>query len=163
MIPKVINWLETDISVALVTDAGMPCISDPGWRVVNAVRKAGFDVEIIPGASALTAAMSTVGMDMSRVWFVGFLAKKAGKRKEILMEAMRLIDSGMATAIVLYESPMRLRQLLEEIQTHLGGVMNVAACGELTKQYERVIRGSTANILLELPTEVKGEWVVVIG
>jgi 16S rRNA (cytidine1402-2'-O)-methyltransferase len=169
MIPKVITWLEEGTSVALVTDAGMPCVSDPGWRVVNSVREAGFTVEVIPGPSALTTAMSTVGMDMSRVWFVGFLAKKPGKRKEMLMEAKRQLDSGTSTAAIFYESPMRLKQLLEEIKTHLGPAcrqgrgVTVAACGELTKQHERIIRGTAEVVLGQLSEDVKGEWVVVIG
>ena len=162
MIPKVMNWLETDISVALVTDAGMPCVSDPGWRIVHAIREAGFRVEVIPGPSALTTAMSAVGMNMLRVWFVGFVAKKAGKRKEILVEAKRQLDLGFSTAAVFYESPMRLKQLLEEIAV-LEVSKKVAVCGELTKQYERIIRGTASEVLAQLPTEVKGEWVVVIA
>ena len=157
MIAKVIDWLETGTSVSMVTDAGMPTISDPGWRVVDAVREAGFLVEVIPGPTALTTALATVGMDTSKVWFVGFLPKKPGKRASLLEEARRQLDAGISSVVVFYESPNRLRSVLGELTGP------VAVCGELTKTHERVIRGTVAEVLEKLPLEIKGEWVVVLG
>jgi 16S rRNA (cytidine1402-2'-O)-methyltransferase len=158
MIPKVINWLETGTDVALVTDAGMPCISDPGWRVVDAVWEAGYRVEVIPGPSALDTAVAASGMDASRVWFGGFLPKKEKHQLEIIEQIKQQLTSGFITMAVLYESPKRLKEMLG-----LLAGLKVAACGELTKMHEKVIRGTAEQVLSKLPHEIKGEWVVVVG
>ncbi len=161
MIPKIIDWLMTGTNVALVTDAGMPCVSDPGWRVVNVVREQGLSVEVIPGPTALTTTMAGVGMDASRVWFGGFLPKKAGKRQEQYIWVQEQLVRGMITMAVWYESPNRLRETLREITTL--GELRIAVCGELTKTHERILRGAVEEVLEQLPKEIKGEWVVVIG
>jgi 16S rRNA (cytidine1402-2'-O)-methyltransferase len=158
MIPKVINWLETGTDVALVTDAGMPCISDPGWRVVDAVWDSGYRVEVIPGPSALDTAVAASGMDGSKIWFGGFLPKKEKHQQEMVAEVRRMLDSGFITMAVLYESPKRLRETIR-----LFDGLKAAACGELTKMHEKVIRGTTEEVLAKLPHEIRGEWVVVIS
>ena len=187
MIPKVIDWLETGTNVTLVTDAGMPCVSDPGWRVVNAVREQGFPVEVIPGPTALTTALAGVGMDTSRVWFGGFLPKKDKKRKEQFVWVQEQLQQEMISLVVWYESPNRLRETLEEIQeyevrsteygeknekkntsyhvprTPYQSSFTVAVCGELTKTHERILRGTVEEVIAQLPKEIKGEWVIVIG
>jgi 16S rRNA (cytidine1402-2'-O)-methyltransferase len=160
MIPKVISWLETGTDVVLVTDAGMPCISDPGWRVVDAVWDAGYRVEVIPGPSALDAAVAASGMDGSRIWFGGFLPKKEMHQQEVLAEVRRLLESGFITMAVVYESPKRLKETI----SNLGGwKLRLAACGELTKMHEKVLRGTPEEVLEMLPYEVRGEWVLVVG
>ncbi len=158
MIPKVIAWLETGTNVVMVTDAGMPCISDPGWKVVDAVREAGYEVEVIPGPSALDTAVVVSGMDASKVLFLGFLPKKEKHQQETVEQMRQALDSGLVTMAVLYESPKRLRDTLGKLEG-----LQVAACGELTKMHEKVIRGSVKEVLAGLPHEVKGEWVVVVG
>jgi 16S rRNA (cytidine1402-2'-O)-methyltransferase len=158
MIPRVIHWLETGTDVVLVSDAGMPSISDPGWRVVDAVWEAGYPVEVIPGPSALDTAIVASGMDASRVWFGGFLPKKEKHQQEIIEEVRRLLDSGVITMAVIYESPKRLKETIG-----LFDGLWVAACGELTKMHEKVIRGSVQEVLAQLPLEIKGEWVVLVG
>jgi len=160
MIPKIIDWLMTGTNVTLVTDAGMPCVSDPGWRVVNVVREQELPVEVIPGPTALTTAMAGVGMDASRVWFGGFLPKKTGKRKEVFAEVARQIEREQTTMAVFYESPNRLRETLEEVVAYKG---KIAVCGELTKTHERILRGTVTEVLEQLPKEIKGEWVIVLG
>lgn len=164
MIPKIINWLETGTNVVLVTDAGMPTISDPGWRVIDAVRSTGFEVEVIPGPTALTTALAASGMDSSRVWFMGFPPKKSGNRQELWQEALRQLDAGISTAIVFYESPNRLLESLHEISRLTAlRTRRISACGELTKLHEKVIRGTIEEVIENLPLEIKGEWVVVVG
>lgn len=158
MISRVIHWLETGTDVVLVTDAGMPSISDPGWKVVGAVWEAGYNVEVIPGPSALDVAVVTSGMDASRVWFGGFLPKKDKHQQEIIEEVRQKLASGFITMAVIYESPKRLRETIG-----LFNGLQVAACGELTKMHEKVIRGSVEEVLAKLPLEIKGEWVVVVG
>lgn len=158
MIPKVLNWLATGTDVALVTDAGMPCISDPGWRVVDAVRDAEFEVGVIPGPSALDTAIVASGMDAARVWFGGFLPKKDKHQQEMVTQIYEQLEREFITMAVLYESPKRLQ---ETIQLFDG--LRIAACGELTKAHERVIRGTPDFVSHNLPHEIKGEWVVVVG
>ncbi len=160
MIPKVIDWLETGTNVTLVTDAGMPCVSDPGWRVVNAVREQGLVVEVIPGPTALTTVMAGVGMDTSRVWFGGFLPKKDKKRKEQFAWVWEQLQQEMISLAVWYESPNRLRETLSELTGFRG---QIAVCGELTKTHERIIRGKVEEVLEQLPKEIRGEWVLVMG
>jgi 16S rRNA (cytidine1402-2'-O)-methyltransferase len=163
MIPQVLRWLSEGKRVALVTDAGMPCVSDPGWRVVAAVREAGYEVGVISGPSALTTAIAASGIEGSRVWFGGFLPKKAGHRQEVLEAVREQFGSGMITMAVVYESPQRVLETLEEIRMVLGKNILVAACGELTKVYEKVIRGTVDEVMGQLPRAVKGEWVLVLG
>jgi len=163
MIPKVIDWLETGTNVTLVTDAGMPCVSDPGWRVVNAVREQGFQVEVIPGPTALTTALAGVGMDTSKVWFGGFLPKKDKKRKEQFAWVQDQLQQEMISLAVWYESPNRLSEVLEELQKLEDRSLKLAVCGELTKTHERIIRGTADEVIAQLPKEIKGEWVVVLG
>lgn len=158
MVPKVINWLETGTDVVLMTDAGMPCISDPGWRVVDAVWEAGYRVEVIPGPSAMDTSIVVSGMDASRVWFGGFLPKKDKHQCEIVEQIKLQLESGFITMAVLYESPKRLKETLGLLEG-----LKIAACGELTKVHQKVIRGSAKEVLTKLPHEIKGEWVVVIG
>jgi len=158
MIPKVINWLETGTDVVLVTDAGMPCISDPGWRVVDAVIDANFPVEVIPGPSALDTAIVASGMDAGRVWFGGFLPKKEKHSQEVIEQMKQQLATGFITMGVLYESPKRLRETLKLLDG-----LRLAVCGELTKMHQKVIRGTVEEVLAQLPAEVKGEWVVVVG
>lgn len=164
MIPKVINWLETGTDVALVTDAGMPCISDPGWRAVDAVWEAGFRVEVIPGPSALDTAIVASGMDAARVWFGGFLPKKEKHQLEVLEQIGQQLKTGFITMAVLYESPKRLKDTVRGISQVVGlSGSRVVACGELTKIHEKVIRGTAEEVLEKLPHEIKGEWVVGIS
>jgi 16S rRNA (cytidine1402-2'-O)-methyltransferase len=159
MIPKIVDWLMTGTNVALVTDAGMPCVSDPGWRVVNVVREQKLPVEVIPGPSALTTVMAGVGMDTTRVGFFGFLPKKPGKQREMIEKIVLELTNEFITMAVIYESPNRLEATLQEIPQD----MKVAVCGELTKTHERILRGTVREVMEQLPTEIKGEWVIVIG
>lgn len=163
MIPKVMQWLETGTDVALTTDAGMPTISDPGWKVVNAIRDAGYPIEVIPGPTALTTALAGSGFDVSKVWFVGFLPKKNNHRQEVYAEAIRQLTLNVSSAVVFYESPQRLRETLQEIlSVPTKTVLEVAACGELTKLHEKFIRGSVEEVLQNLSVEIKGEWVIIL-
>jgi len=145
-------------SVALVTDAGTPTVSDPGYRVVSAAVSMGLKVFPIPGVSAVLAALSASGMASDAFVFLGFAPKKKGRR-------MTLLDSLAAESrtLIFYESPRRIAVFLNEIRSVMGDRQAVLA-RELTKVHEEFIRGSLSEILSSLAQrqEIKGECTLLI-
>jgi 16S rRNA (cytidine1402-2'-O)-methyltransferase len=152
--------LRTGASVAVVTDAGTPGISDPAWAIVREAIQLGVDITPIPGACAAIAGLSGSGMDTSRFVFEGFLPLKKGRQKRL----QRLSEEDRT--VVLYESPHRIKRLLEELQKYCGPDRKVAVARELTKHFEQFHRGSLADVSRELierfPESVKGECVVIL-
>ncbi len=157
-VESVIEALESDGQVALVSDAGSPLVSDPGARLVAAVAEAGHRVEAVPGPSALLAALSVAGLDTERVLFLGFLPRKAGARRKRL-EAQR----GRSETLVLFESPRRVASTLAEISEILGDPRACLA-RELTKRHEEVSRASAGELarrFADVPP--RGECTLVIA
>jgi 16S rRNA (cytidine1402-2'-O)-methyltransferase len=155
----IIMLLEEGKEIAYVSDAGTPGISDPGTRLVNAVRDAGFTVIPIPGASALAAICSVAGYTGSTIIFDGFLSPKSGKRKNRLQVLLERNE-----AFVLYESPFRIVKLLGAL-ADLEPDRRVIVGRELTKMYEEIIE-DTALVLYENylnRQSVKGEFVVLVS
>lgn len=145
-------------TVALVTDAGSPGISDPGERVVRAARAAGFRVEPVPGPCALIAALTASGLSCERFHFLGFLPHKPGQRRRAL-EAAR----ALAGTLVLYESPFRIERLLRELAEVLPH-RPVVLARELTKKFEEFLRGTAAELLARTAGRAwKGEFVVLVA
>ena len=141
--------------LALVTDAGMPAVSDPGSELVSQAAAAGFQVEAVPGVSAVTTALSMSGMSGDEFLFLGFLPRKVRERR------IRL--EGLAEAphtLVVFEAPHRLKATLKDIQTVLGD-REMSVCRELTKLYEEVFRGTASEALAHF-SEPRGEFVLVI-
>ncbi len=134
------RWLAAGDSIALVSDAGTPLLSDPGERLVNAVIEDGHDVVPIPGPSAILAALVASGLPCVPFTFMGFLPRKAGKRARALE---RIIDATETT--VLFESPSRLAGLLDDLAARMGAGRRIAVCRELTKVHEEVFRGAPAE------------------
>jgi 16S rRNA (cytidine1402-2'-O)-methyltransferase len=149
--------LRTGASVAVVTDGGMPAISDPGFRLVRACADAGIEIRVVPGPSAALAALVVSGLPTDRFSFEGFLPRKPGDRMRRL-EALR--DD--PRTLVLFESPRRVQALLRDVLAALGD-RRVALARELTKLHEEVHRGRASEVLSRLGDEgLKGEVVVVI-
>ncbi|HWF44697.1 MAG TPA: 16S rRNA (cytidine(1402)-2'-O)-methyltransferase [Candidatus Kapabacteria bacterium] len=152
--------LRTGASVAVVTDAGTPGISDPAWAIVKEAIQMGIEVVPIPGACAAIAALSASGMDTTRFVFEGFLPLKKGRRKRI--EHIASEDR----TVVIYESPHRIKRLLDELSVACGPGRQVAVARELTKHFEEFIRGTIEEVLAQIserfPESVKGECVVVL-
>jgi len=142
--------------VALVSDAGMPSIADPGRRLVQAVRAAGYAVECVPGPSAVTAALSVAGLWADRWLFVGFLPNRRAARRRALATCAERDET-----IVAYEAPHRLGETLEDL-AELLPLRTIAVAVELTKRFECVTRGSPASVLEALPGDVRGEAVIVV-
>jgi 16S rRNA (cytidine1402-2'-O)-methyltransferase len=141
--------------VALVSDAGMPSVSDPGHLLVRACVEEGIDVRVVPGPSAVTAALVVSGLPSERFVFEGFLPRKVAVRRERLRAL-----AGDPRTVVLFESPLRLSTLLADVVAELGD-RRIAVCRELTKLHEEVF-GSRLGILALLEAKTRGEIVVVI-
>ena len=150
----VLNYLSKGISVALVSDAGMPIISDPGYFVAKEAIKAGFDVVPIPGASASLSALIVSGITPQPFTFYGFLDSKSSKRKkelEVLKEHKE--------TIIFYEAPHRIKEMLVDV-LNVFGDREIALAREITKKFEEVVRGKVSEII-EITDTLKGEMVVV--
>ncbi len=153
----IIARLEAGEHVAFVSDAGTPGVSDPGARLVAQVRGQlpSVTIEAIPGASALTAALSIAGLDSSEFTFLGFLPHKKGRQTAL----KKIMESEIP--VVLYESPHRILKLLKELE----GVSRVIIARELTKIHEEVISGTVAEVQEHFathPDAVRGEFVVIV-
>ncbi|MFA6169929.1 MAG: 16S rRNA (cytidine(1402)-2'-O)-methyltransferase [Candidatus Margulisiibacteriota bacterium] len=149
--------LELGSDLALVTDSGTPCISDPGYELVREAAKRGITVVPIPGASAAITALSAAGLPTDRFAFEGFLPKRPGKKRKLL-EALKNEER----TIIIYESPFRLLKTLQEIVTSMGD-RQVAVCRELTKKFEEIKRGKASEVLAHFQAKaVKGEIVIVV-
>ncbi len=145
--------------VAVVTDAGMPGISDPGAGLVEAVVAAGLAVEVVPGPSALDTALVVSGLPTGRFCFEGFLPRK-GPARRARLEAL----AAEPRTIVCYEAPHRLARTLADLAHHCGGDRGVAVLRELTKLHEEHWRGTLAGALEQVAhTEPRGEYVVVLA
>lgn len=155
---RILELLHDGNSVALVSDAGMPCISDPGVYLVQRCYEQGIPVESVPCCNAAIAAVAISGIDTSRFAFEGFLPVNKRERQERLSEA-----AGLPHTLIYYEAPHKLRQTLEDLARALGGGRSAALCRELTKLHEEVLRGTLdeLNALYET-TEPRGEYVIVI-
>ncbi|HTG47443.1 MAG TPA: 16S rRNA (cytidine(1402)-2'-O)-methyltransferase [Actinomycetota bacterium] len=155
--PELLARLRQGSSIAIVSDGGMPLVSDPGYRLVAAAVGEGIDVRVVPGPSALVAALVVSGLPMERFAFEGFLPRKAGERTRRL-ETLRRDPR----TVVIYESPQRVATLLRDVLATLGD-RRVAVCRELTKLHEEVLRGRVSDVLGELGGAApKGEVVVVL-
>lgn len=154
----IIERLRDGRTVALVSDAGSPGISDPGERVVAAVRSAGLRVEPVPGACALVAALTASGLPTEEFHFVGFLPVKSGQRARRLQEL-----GSLPGTLVLYESPYRITRLVDELVVALPD-REVVLAREITKRFEEWIRGRPEEIQGQLALRPrKGEFVVMVG
>ncbi len=153
--------LATGATVAIVTDAGTPGISDPAWAIVKEAIKLGIEVVPVPGACAAIAALSASGMDTTRFAFEGFLPLKKGRRKRLIQIANE------DRTVVIYESPHRIKRLLEELGLVCGPARTVALAREITKVHEEFVRGTISEVLASVekrfPESVKGECVVILS
>ncbi len=141
--------------VALITEAGMPSISDPGYGIVAAAIEAGLPVDVLPGASAVSAALAVSGLPSHQFTFVGFPPRKAGERKRFLQSL-----SGEPRTLVVFEAPHRLRATLREA-VGVFGPRRIAVCRELTKLHQEVFRGTIDEAAAHFD-EPRGEFTLVI-
>jgi 16S rRNA (cytidine1402-2'-O)-methyltransferase len=145
--------------VALVSEAGTPLLSDPGYELVREAIEQEFEVVSLPGPSALTTALPVSGLPVDRFLFLGFLPRKAGERRRLLDEV-----STQAVTLIFFEAPHRLRDSLSDMIDTLGGERPVAVCRELTKLHEEIWRGSLTEALQQwTEREPRGEFTLVVA
>lgn len=158
--PKLLKALAENKSVALVSDAGTPLISDPGFRLVEEARKAGYKTVPIPGASALLAALVATGLPTDSFFFAGFLSARKVQRQKRL-EQLKVIPA----TLVFYESPHRLIETLQDMVALFSADRPAAICRELTKKFETVDVSNLGNLLenYSKQTHIRGEIVVLVG
>lgn len=156
-LPKLLESLQSGETVVLVTDAGMPSVSDPGFRLVAACVEVDVPVTCLPGPSAVTTALALSGLPCDRFCFEGFAPRKPGERAKWLGS----LKDEPRTA-VFFESPHRLASTLSDAAEVLGGDRRAAVCRELTKTYEEVKRGTLAELAAWAADGVKGEITVVL-
>lgn len=154
---KVMNLLKTGATIALVSDAGTPGISDPGFLAVRECVHEGIAVECLPGATALVPALINSGLPCDRFCFEGFLPQQKGRQTRLKALANE------KRTIVLYESPHRLLKTLQQLSEHLGVNRRASVSRELTKMFEETVRGTLPELLHYFGAKtIKGEIVVVV-
>ncbi len=155
---EIVRFLNEGQNVALISDAGTPAISDPGFLLVRAVIKAGLVIECLPGATAFVPALINSGLPNDRFCFEGFLPVKKGRQtrlKELVNESRTMI---------FYESPHRLLKTLEEFKAYFGGERQISVSRELTKIYEENVRGTIEEIISHYENNIlKGEFVICVA
>ena len=157
---RLVERLQAGESLALVSDAGTPLVSDPGFRLVRAAREAGVRVSPVPGPSALIAALSVAGVASDRFAFEGFLPARAGARRERLQRL-----AGEPRTLIFYEASHRIAETLEDMAGAFGAERRAVLARELTKLFETVLDGTLAALLERVrqdPDQRKGEFVVVV-
>jgi 16S rRNA (cytidine1402-2'-O)-methyltransferase len=157
MIDKVLEKLDAGLDLALVSDAGTPLISDPGYRLVSILKQKEYEVVPIPGPDSVTATLSASGLPTDRYIFLGFLPKSDLKRKELLTKYL-FLDA----TIAVFESPNRVQSLLTVIKEVAGG-RKVTVANDITKLHERIYTGSIEGAAATFEGRWKGEFVVLIS
>lgn len=158
MVESVVNRIRGGATVALISDAGTPSISDPGFLVVRECVKAGIEVQCLPGATAFVPALVSSALPSERFCFEGFLPQKKGRvtRLTLLQEESR--------TMIFYESPYRLVKTLTQFAEFFGDDRQVSVCREISKIYEESVRGTLAEVLEHFKTtEPRGEIVIILG
>jgi 16S rRNA (cytidine1402-2'-O)-methyltransferase len=153
-----VEAMEAGQRVLVVTDAGMPSVSDPGYRLVTAAVEAGIRVTAVPGPSAVLTALAVSGLPVDRFCFEGFLPRKAGERARRLAELAEEVRT-----MVFFEAPHRTSAALTAMADALGAARPAAVCRELTKTHEEVVRGALAELASWAEAGVRGEVTIVVG
>lgn len=158
MTPQVIEWMEAGQDIALISDAGTPGISDPGFLLVRACHEAGIAVTCLPGATAVIPALVLSGLPCDKFYFEGFLPHKKGRQTRLIYLAT------LPCTFALYESPHRLVKCLGQLAEHCGAERSAAVIRELSKMHEEVKTGTVSSLATYFSQKkVKGEIVVVVA
>jgi 16S rRNA (cytidine1402-2'-O)-methyltransferase len=159
--PKLVERMLGGESIALVSDAGTPLLSDPGFRLVQQAVAAGVEVVTVPGASSVTAALSISGLPTDRFTFEGFLPPRPVARRRCLATLRN-----ETRTMVFFESSHRILECLDDLATGFGENRRIAVCREMTKAFETVLRGTIADVFRQVegdPNQRKGEFVLVVS
>ncbi len=163
VLPSLLQEMNGLEEAVLVSDAGMPLISDPGYKLVHEGLALGWDVSVVPGPTAESAALAISGLPTDKYLFVGFLPKKPGKRAEMLNN-IKGVSKTMNLSIVIYESTVRLEKIIGEMMEIFGEDVRMCLAVDLTKVSEKIFRGSIVEILeMVRNTKLKGESTMVVS
>lgn len=163
VLPSLLREMDELDEAVLVSDAGMPLISDPGYKLVREGLDLGWEVTVVPGPTAESAALAVSGLPTDKYLFLGFLPKKPGKRGEMLKNAKQMAEI-MKFSAVFYESPVRLEKIIGEMGNVFGETAEMCLALDLTKVSEKIFRGNIAEILEIVKTKkLKGEATVVVS
>ena len=157
---QVLLKLKEGKNLALVSDAGTPLVSDPGFKIIRSVINQGLEVDSLPGSSSVTTALTLSGFPPDKFMFIGYLPEKEGKRKAQLQN-LKAIDGLISTTFIIFVAPHKLIRTLQEIKTELDNP-KISLAKELTKIHQEVKRGKVSEILEELKNP-KGEYVLMIN
>ncbi len=161
-IPSILAVLKEGQDVALVSDAGTPTISDPGFKLVRACAEAGIRVESIPGASSVISALASSGLPTDKFVFLGYLPHKPGKREKMLKD-IEATTQIIKSTVILFEAPHKIIRTLEEMLAVFGDIQVVLA-RELTKMHEEILRDTISNLLYHFEKRnPKGEFVLLFN
>lgn len=156
---KIVTQVKDGALLLVVSDAGMPCVSDPGYRLVQIALEAGVEIDVLPGPSAVITAIAISGLPSDRFCFEGFLPRKTGEKHAALAQLAE-----EKRTLIFFESPRRVAHTLEIMQDIFGNDRSAALCRELTKVYQEVKRDNLANLYQWVNAhEVKGEIVLVVA
>ncbi len=163
VLPRILAEICSLESVVLVSDAGMPLISDPGYKLIHRAIEMNWEVDVVPGPTAESAALAVSGLPTDRYMFVGFLPKKIGKRTATMMTLKEMGDKAKMTAVI-YDSPLRLLKILPEAVAIFGEETEACLAVDLTKISQKVLRGTLAQLLVLVQEKrIKGELVLMIS
>lgn len=158
-LPEIINYLKEDKRVSLISESGMPLISDPGSLLVKTLIKERLPFQVIPGPTAFTTALVYTGFPLKNVLFLGFIPKKESEITRLIDQSRQVVRIMKTLTIVFYESPFRIEKTLKIIAEKLPEV-EVVVCREMTKKFEEIVRGKTKDVRLQT---IKGEMTVVMS
>lgn len=156
----ILSKLREGKNLALVSDAGTPLVSDPGFKIVRAAIEAGLEIDSLPGASSVITALTLSSLPPDKFMFLGYLPEKEGRRKSQYQQILE-INKLIQTTFVIFVAPHKLLKTLEEIKSELNNP-TVALCKELTKMHQNIQRGKVSDILENLKTP-KGEYILVLN
>ena len=156
---KIIDMLNSEMDIALISDAGTPCISDPGYLLINQCKKNNISVYTIPGPSAVTAALSISGLSSDSFYFEGFLPKKKGRKTKF--EYLKALKC----TVIIFESPKRILKTLNDIKKYFSGNHMLSIHREMTKLYEQNYWGTVDDCIdyFDTTSKCKGEFVIIIS
>lgn len=162
-LPKLLEEMDLLEEAVLVSDAGMPLISDPGYKMVSEGIKRGWEVSVVPGPTAESAALAVSGLPTDKYLFLGFLPKTGGKRKTMLVNTKKMQDL-QKFSLVIYESANRLQKLLPDLVDVFGAETKLCIAVDLTKISEKIIRGNILEVIEQAKTlKGKGEVTIVLS
>lgn len=159
-IPEILNRLKKGEKIALISDAGTPLISDPGFKLVRAASENNIEVKALPGPSAITTAISIAGLPTDKFLFVGYLPKTSGKKEELLKK-LAGVKKTLPQTLVFYESPHRIEKTLESLEKYFPE-STVSLQRELTKIHEQVLSGAIKEVKKSLTSNM-GEFTIVLN